>query len=72
MILSTYKNQVNGTYKSENKICITTHDEALLKFDCNNGSILNGTRKPILYTVGLHMGPGNRTNKEPKTQKVNV
>ena len=72
MILSTYKNQINGTYKGENKICITTHDEIHLKFDCNIGSIVNGTRKPFLYTVGLDMGPGNRTNKKPKTQKVSV
>ena len=50
----------NVAYKSDEMVSLTTIYKFLLKGDCINGSIVNGTRKPILYNFGLGLSPGHR------------
>ena len=40
---------IAGSYKSEKPINYTRIDKVHLKRDCFNGSIVNCTKKPILY-----------------------
>ena len=37
-----------------------------MKFDCIDGSIVNGVREPILYSLVLDQPPGLKIYKEPK------
>ena len=39
-----------------------------MKCDCNNGSIVNGSREPILYSFTLDKPPGNKVLKEPRVK----
>ena len=55
-------------YKSERPINITGIDKVHLKCDCIDGSIMNGTREPILYSFSLHQPPGHKIYKEPKVK----
>ena len=43
-----------GSYKSDRPINITGVDKTHLKCDCVHGSIVNGTREPILYSFALN------------------
>ena len=42
---------LTGSYKSDNSINITGIDKIHLKCDCIQGSIVNGIREPILYSL---------------------
>ena len=55
-----------GSYKSDKPINITGIDKVHLKCDCIDGSIMNGTREPILYSFSLDQPPGHKIYKEPK------
>ena len=55
-----------GSYRSETPINISGIDKVLLKCDCINGSIVNGTREPILYSIVLSLPPGHKVYKEPR------
>ena len=63
-----------GSYKSKKPINITGIDNVHLTADCVQGSIVNGTREPILYSFGLPSKPAYKIYKEPKKEffkKVN-
>ena len=57
---------IPGSYKSDKPINITGIDKVHLKCDCINGSIVNGTREPILYSFALSSPPGHKIYKEPR------
>ena len=59
---------IAGLYKSERPINITGIDKVHLKCDCVDGSIVNGTREPILYSFALDQPPGHKIYKEPKVK----
>ena len=59
---------IAGLYKSEKPINITGIDKVHLKCDCVDGSIVNGTREPILYSFALDQPPGHKIYKEPKVK----
>ena len=59
---------IAGLYKSERPINITGIDKVHLKWDCVDGSIVNGTREPILYSFALDQPPGHKIYKEPKVK----
>ena len=59
---------IPGSYKSEKPINITGIDKVHLKCDCIDGSIINGTREPILYSFVLDKAPGHKIYKEPKVK----
>ena len=52
-----------GSYKSDRPINITRIDKIHLKCDCIQGSIVNGTREPILYGFALSSPPGHKIFK---------
>ena len=61
-----YVRLIPVTHKKEKPIAIiTTVDEVHLKCDCNNDSIVNGTREPILYNFGFDKPPGHEIHEEP-------
>ena len=65
---------IAGSYKSEKPINITGIDKVHLKFDCINGSIMNGTPEPILYSFALDQPPNRKIHKEPRiklSKKIN-
>ena len=65
---------IAGSYKSDKPVNITGIDKMQSKCDCINGSIVNGTREPILYSFALRSSPGHRILKEPKIklfEKIN-
>ena len=57
-----------GSYKSDKPINITGIDKVHLKWDCIDGSIMNGIREPILYSFSLDQPPGQKIYKEPKVK----
>ena len=60
--------------KSDRPINITGNDKFRLKCDCINGSIVNGTTEPIVYSFALSSPPGHKIYKEPRIKlfkKVN-
>ena len=59
---------IAGSYKSERPINITGIDKVHLKRDCIDGSIMNGTREPILYSFSLDQPPVHKIYKEPKVK----
>ena len=59
---------IAGLYNSERPINITGIDKVHLKCDCIAGSIMNGTREPILYSFSLDQPPGHKSYKEPKVK----
>ena len=59
---------IAGSYKSDKPINITGIDKVHLKCDCIDGSIMNGTREPILYSFALDQPPGHKIYKEPKVK----
>ena len=65
---------IAGSYKSEKPINTAGTDKVPLKCDCIQGSIMNGSRTPILYSFALDPPPGHKIHKEPKVKlfkKVN-
>ena len=59
---------IAGSYKSDKPINITGIDKVHVKCDCIDGSIMNGTREPILYSFALDQPPGHKIYKEPKVK----
>ena len=59
---------IAGSYKSDKPINITGIDKIHLKCDCIQGSIVNGIRKPILYSFALSSPPGHKIYKEPRVK----
>ena len=53
---------IAGSYESDKPINIIGLDKIHLKCDCFNGSIINGVRKPILYSFALS-SPGQKYTK---------
>ena len=51
---------IAGSYKSGKPINITGIDKVHLKCFCIEGSIMNGTREPILYSLALGQTPGHK------------
>ena len=65
---------IAGSYKSERPIKITSIDKVHLKCKCIDGSIVNGVREPILYSLALSSPPGHKLHNEPKVirfKKIN-
>ena len=65
---------VPGSYKSNKPNYFTGIDEIHKKCECINGSIVNGSREPILYSFASDKSPGFKKCKEPKSKcfkKVN-
>ena len=59
---------IPGSYKSDKPIIITGIDKVHLKCDCIDGSIMNGTREPIIYSFALDQPPGHKIYKAPKVK----
>ena len=57
---------VPTTYRNDRLVIITGSDKSHLKSDCIQGSIVNGTREPILYSFALSSPPGHKIYKEPR------
>ena len=55
-----------GSYKSEKPIHFYCIYKLHLKYDCINGSVVIGTREPILHSFVLHQPTGPKIYKEPK------
>ena len=65
---------IPGSDRSDRPINITGIDKVHLKYDCINGSIVNGVREPILYSFALSSPSGHKIYKEPRIKlfkKVN-
>ena len=59
---------IAGSYKSDKPINIIGIDKIHLKCDCIQGSIVNGTREPILYSFAFSSPPGHKMYKEPRVK----
>ena len=57
---------ITGSYKSAKPIDVTGIDKSHLESDCYNGFIVNGTRKPFLYSVAPISSPSHKMFKEPR------
>ena len=57
---------IPGTYRSDKPINITGIDKVQSKYYCIDGSNVNGTREPIIYSVGLTSPPGHEIQNQPK------
>ena len=55
---------IPGSYKSDKAINITGIGKIHLKCDCIQGSIVNGTCEPFLYSFALNQPPGHKIYKE--------
>ena len=56
---------IAGSSKNDKPINIKGSDKVNLKCDCIQGSIVNGTRGPILHTFALSSPAGQKVYKEP-------
>ena len=63
----TNKDYQAGTHTSERPVMITTTDKVHLKYDCVDGSFVNGIREQILFSFNLGAPPGYKIIKEPTT-----
>ena len=59
---------IAGSYKSDKPNNITGIDKIHLKCDCIQGSIVNGTREPILFSFVLSSPPGHKIYKKPRVK----
>ena len=57
---------IAGSYKSDKPINITGIDKVHLRRNCIQGTIMNGTREPILFIFTLDQPPGHKIYKEPR------
>ena len=60
----------NGSYKSDNKFCLTTIDQTNLNYECNTGSMVNGPRHPVLLSFVPNERLEHKTIERPKIQQV--
>ena len=54
------------SYKTDKPINITGVDKFHLNCGCLDGSIVNGIRGPILFSLAVDKTPGHKTYKEPR------
>ena len=54
----TYKTYSEGAHKSEKPVMISSVDKVHLKCICVDGSIVNGIREQILFSINLSASPG--------------
>ena len=59
---------IAGSYQSDKPINITGIDRIHLKSNCIQGSIVNGIRKPILFSFALSSPPGHKIYKKPRVK----
>ena len=59
---------IAGSFKGDKPNNITGIDKIHLKCDCIDGSIVNGTREPILYSFALSLPPSHKLYKEPRVK----
>ena len=59
---------IAGPYNSDRPINITGINKISLKSDCVQGSLANGIRQPILYSVALSSPPRQKIYKEPRVK----
>ena len=52
-----YFQKIAGVYNSEKPIHVTGMDNSYLKCDCNNASIVNGSKELILFSFALDKPP---------------
>ena len=57
---------IAGSYEGDRPINISGFDKIHLKFNCINGSIVNGVREPFLFSFALFSPPGHKIYKEPR------
>ena len=57
---------IAGSYKGNRPINIIGIDKVHLKCDCIQGSIMNGTREPILCSFALSSPLGHKMYKKPR------
>ena len=57
---------IAGSYKSDKPINITGIDKVHLKTDCIQGSTVNGSREPMLFSFVLSSPPGHKLLKESR------
>ena len=57
---------IPGTHIDNKLLKITGIDKVRSKYDCVNGSIVNGLREPIVYSFALNKFPDHKIYKEPK------
>ena len=71
VLISIIKN--NNEYLSRKITVLSTIDRSHLKADCIDGSVLNGNKKPILYSFVLYKPPGYKIFCSPETilKKIN-
>ena len=60
-----YKN--NNKYVGRKTTDLSTVDNNPLKADCIDGSVVNGVKKPILYSFVLNKPPGYQIFCSPET-----
>ena len=56
---------IPGGYKSDKPVNFTGMDKTHLKYDCINGSIVNGIREPIFFSFPLDQPARHKIQKEP-------
>ena len=59
---------IAGSYKSDRPVNITGIDKIRLKFNCIQGSIVNGNREPLLYSFVLSSPSGHKIYKKPRAK----
>ena len=67
-VIDGFYQLIAGSYKSDRPINFTGIDEVLSKCDCKNGSIMNGTREPNLYSFALSSPLSRKLYKEPRVK----
>ena len=67
-VIDGFHQFIAGLYEGDRLINITGIDKVHLKCDCINGSIVNGIREPILYSLSLSSPPGRKIYKEPRVK----
>ena len=58
----------SGTYLSQKPTNITEIDEVHLNCDCIDGSVVNGVRERILFSLAIDKPPRHKMYKEPRIE----
>ena len=59
---------IAGSYEGDRPINKTGIDKVHLNCDCIQGSLIDGTREPFLYSFALSSPPGHKIYKAPRIQ----
>ena len=62
----SFINLIAGSYKSDKPVNFPGIDKIQLKADSILGSIVNGCREPILYSLGFTSPPGPKIYEGPR------